>query len=139
MTSQRLAIFDAAVGRTEHFTAEDLLEFAREIDESVSRATVYRALPILVASGVLREVDIGRNIKFYFPDIDATSLKAQVVCDDCNRIFEINAPFLTWYGNSVCSKVGLQPTRQRLQVNAICPEFRKTKVCPNRAAAAAAK
>ena len=47
VTNQRLAIFDAAYGHPDHITAEDLLERAREIDDSVSRATVYRALPIL--------------------------------------------------------------------------------------------
>jgi hypothetical protein len=45
VTNQRLAIFDAAYEHPDHFTAEDLLERSREIDDSVSRATVYRALP----------------------------------------------------------------------------------------------
>ena len=39
-TSQRLAIFDAAFAQQEHFTAEQLLDQARAIDDSVSRATV---------------------------------------------------------------------------------------------------
>ena len=40
VTNQRLAIFDAAYGHEDHFTAEDLLDRARQIDSSVSRATV---------------------------------------------------------------------------------------------------
>ncbi|MBP6307286.1 MAG: transcriptional repressor, partial [Opitutaceae bacterium] len=46
VTNQRLAIFDAAFAQKEHFTAEQLLNLARAIDDSVSRATVYRTLPI---------------------------------------------------------------------------------------------
>ena len=57
VTNQRLAIFDAAFARKEHFTAEDLLEEARKIDDSVSRATVYRTLPIMTESALLREVE----------------------------------------------------------------------------------
>lgn len=132
ITNQRLAILEAALAREEHFTAEELLEHARAIDVSVSRATVYRALPILVASGILREIDIGKNIKFYFAAPDDAALKAQVICDDCNKIFEINAPFLEWYGKSVASKVGLEPVGQRLQVNARCPAFRRDGRCQNR-------
>ena len=49
VTNQRLAIFDAAYDHPDHFTAEDLLERSREIDDSVSRATVYRALPNVTA------------------------------------------------------------------------------------------
>jgi len=37
-----LAIFAAAYAQKEHFTAEQLLDQARVIDDSVSRATVYR-------------------------------------------------------------------------------------------------
>ena len=53
-TNQRLAILDAALAQREHFTAEQLLEYARDIDDSVSRATVYRTLPILTECGLLR-------------------------------------------------------------------------------------
>ena len=59
VTNQRLAIFDAAYEHPDHFTAEDLLARSRKIDDSVSRATVYRALPILTESGLIREVDVG--------------------------------------------------------------------------------
>ena len=64
VTNQRLAIFDAAFAQKEHFTAEGLLDHARRIDDSVSRATVYRTLPLMTESHLLREVDIriGREI-----------------------------------------------------------------------------
>ena len=65
VTNQRLAIFDAAYQYEDHFTAEDLLDKSRKIDNSVSRATVYRALPILTESNLIREVDVGRDYKFY--------------------------------------------------------------------------
>lgn len=59
VTNQRLAILEAAFGQQEHFTAEQLLDQARRIDDSVSRATVYRTLPIMTESAILREIDIG--------------------------------------------------------------------------------
>ena len=54
VTNQRLAIFDAAYQNEDHFTAEELLNGARSIDDTVSRATVYRALPILTESSLIR-------------------------------------------------------------------------------------
>jgi Fur family ferric uptake transcriptional regulator len=122
VTNQRLAIFDAAYGHSDHFTAEDLLEKAREIDNSVSRATVYRALPILTESGLIREVDVGRDYKFYMPNKNATTFQAQVICMDCDKIFEIDAPFMEWYGKTVAEKLGLTVESQRLQVSARCPK-----------------
>jgi len=132
-TNQRLAIFDAAFAQPEHFTAEQLLDFARAIDDSVSRATVYRTLPIMTESALLREVDIGSGEKYYRPNREGDSTQiAQVVCIDCDRIFEISAPFMSWYGSTVSSKLGLTPVTQRLQVSAQCNQFRQTGTCPRR-------
>ncbi len=134
VTNQRLAIFDAAFAQKDHFTAEQLLDYARIIDDSVSRATVYRTLPIMTESALLREVDIGTGEKFYHPNQDGgTTQVAQVVCLDCDRIFEISAPFMEWYGNTVSSKLGLTPVSQRLQVSARCDTLRLTSTCPRRA------
>mgnify|MGYP005852581411 CR=1 FL=1 len=122
VTNQRLAIFDAAYDSVDHFTAEDLLENARKIDNSVSRATVYRALPILTESGLIREVDVGRDYKFYMANKNASTFQAQVICLDCDKIFEIDAPFMEWYGKTVAEKLGLTVESQRLQVSARCPK-----------------
>ncbi len=132
VTNQRLAIFDAAFAQKEHFTAEELLDHARAIDDSVSRATVYRTLPIMTESALLREVDIGKNLKYYTPNPDNNAQVAQVICLDCEKIFEISAPFMEWYGNSVSSKLGLTPVSQRLQVSAHCIALRQTGTCKHR-------
>lgn len=131
MTNQRLAIFEAAFARKEHFTAEELLDHARAIDDSVSRATVYRTLPIMTESALLREVDIGTNLKYYLPNSTNNAQVAQVICVDCDRIFEISAPFMEWYGSTVSTKLGLTPVTQRLQVSARCNALRETGTCKN--------
>lgn len=118
ITNQRLAIFEAAYGNTDHYTAEELLVFARNIDTSVSRATVYRTLPILTESGLVREIDVGKDYKFYLASRGKQIDKAQVVDVESNKIYEIDAPFLEWYARSVAEKVGLVAISQRLQVQA---------------------
>lgn len=129
MTGQRMAIFDAVFNESTHFTAEELLDKARKIDRTVSRATVYRTLPILVESNLVREVDIGTNLKYYLPNNEGSEHRAQVICNDCQKIFEIAAPFMEWYSNTVSSKLGLSPVSQRLQVNAQCEEYQRTGAC----------
>lgn len=132
VTNQRMAIFDAAFNQADHFTAEDLLTHSRTIDRSVSRATVYRTIPILTESGILREIDVGRDYKFYLANRGRRTEQAQVVCLDCDRIFEIDAPFMEWYSNSVAQKVGLVPESARLQVHARCERWGREGNCPNR-------
>jgi len=132
VTDQRLAIFDAAIAQKEHFTAEQLLDQVRAVEKSVSRATVYRTLPVMTDAALLREVDIGTGEKFYMPTVGSGTQVAQVICLDCDRIFEIGAPFLEWYGSTVSSKLGLTPVTQRLQVSARCDTLRTTGACPRR-------
>lgn len=124
-----MAIFDAAFQFDDHFTADELLEHARSIDSSVSRATVYRSLPIMMESGLLREVDVGKDFKYYRAERGQSNQQAQVFCVDCEKIFEIDAPFLEWYGNTVSSKFGLVPVSQRLQITAQCQQYREKGVC----------
>jgi Fe2+ or Zn2+ uptake regulation protein len=51
---------------------------------------------------------------------NATTFQAQVICLDCDKIFEIDAPFMEWYGKTVADKLGLKVESQRLQVSARC-------------------
>ena len=68
ITSQRKSIIDAAFSTTDHYTAEELLDRARAMDSSVSRATIYRTLPVLVETGLLRELDLGKDQMYYDPN-----------------------------------------------------------------------
>lgn len=118
VTNQRLAIFTAAFENPEHFTAEDLLDKARAIDRSVSRATVYRTLPILTESGLVKEIDVGRDYKFYLASKGRKIDQAQVVDVESDKIYEVDAPFLEWYAKSIAAKLGLEAISHRLQVQA---------------------
>ncbi|OPZ71421.1 MAG: Ferric uptake regulation protein [Verrucomicrobia bacterium ADurb.Bin474] len=118
VTNQRQAIFRAAYYSDDHFTAEDLLTKARLIDRSVSRATVYRTLPILTESGLIKEVDIGKDYLFYVSHRNATTFKAQVICKDTDRIIEVDAPFMEWYGKAVAARLGMKVVSMRLQIEA---------------------
>lgn len=65
LTSQRLAIVEAVFGTDQHFTAEQLLAWSRLRDPSVSRATVYRTLPLLVQNGFVQALNLGKEETVY--------------------------------------------------------------------------
>lgn len=130
VTGQRRRILNAAFDLPDHFTAEDLLDRSRLLDESVSRATIYRSLPLLSESGIIREVDVGHDSKFYAVNRRSENFKAQVICVDCDKIFEVDAPFMEWYGKTVSENLGLDVKTQRLQVHAECPGHSDKSKCP---------
>ena len=87
-TSQRDAIIEAAFSTDRHYTADELLDMARGIERTVSRATVYRTLPILVESGLLRELDLGQGRKVYDPNFVGHPHHNHLICLDCQNILE---------------------------------------------------
>jgi Fur family ferric uptake transcriptional regulator len=134
LTSQRRAILEAVHGLDSHYTAEELLAHARGIDDSVSRATVYRTLPILQKCDIVREIDIGKDFKYYATNRRDDNFQAQVVCEDCDKIFEIDAPFMDWYSKTAADRLGLEVHSQRLQVNARCTRVRAGETCEHKSA-----
>jgi Fur family ferric uptake transcriptional regulator len=122
-----MAVFEAARSIAGHYTAEDLLKKSRSLDRTVSRATIYRAIPLLIGSNVVREVDVGRDHKYYLAEIGTTHFRAQLVCESCDTIIEVDAPFMEWYGKAVAAKHGMRPISQKLQVTALCERCQKRK------------
>ena len=74
MTGQRKGVFEALFKQNGHFTAEQLLKDAQNLDDTVSRATVYRCLPLMVESGIIRKIDVGQENKFYALNGDRKSV-----------------------------------------------------------------
>src|SRR5437773_7848627 len=91
VTAQRQAIIETAFSTRQHFTAEQLLAWSRRRDKSVSRATVYRTLPLLTESGLVREMDFGKDHKFYDPNYAEHPRHNHIICQDCEKIVEFES------------------------------------------------
>lgn len=120
MTPQRMAVLEASLAFCHPFTAEELIDRSKTIDSSVSRSTVYRTLHLILELGILRAIDIGREYKYYTKRANNAPFQAQIICDDCQKIFEIDAPFMEWYSNTATEKFNMQSVSQKLQVVARC-------------------
>src|SRR5215475_11518649 len=106
LTAQRRAIIDTAFSTRQHFTAEELLAWSRRRDKSVSRATVYRTLPLLTESGLVREMDFGQAYKFYDPNYAAHPRHNHIVCLDCQKIVEFESDKLEQLEQEIRERLG---------------------------------
>jgi Fur family ferric uptake transcriptional regulator len=129
LTHQRRAIIDTVFSTAEHFTAGQLLQWSRRRDKSVSRATVYRTLPLLTASGLVREMDFGRDYKFYDPNYADHPDHSHIVCQDCDGIFEFDSDQIKQVESEMCRKLGFTVLAHRLQITGACDEFRRSGKC----------
>jgi Fur family ferric uptake transcriptional regulator len=129
MTGPRQAIIDAVFSTEEHFTAEQLLEWSRARDKSVSRATVYRTLPLLTESGLVREMDFGKEHKFYDPNYAQHPEHNHIICADCEKIVEFESDQIVRLEQEITHKLGFAVKSQRLQITATCDELKKRGTC----------
>jgi len=132
ITSQRQAIIETVFSTEEHFTAEQLLEWSRKRDKSVSRATVYRTLPLLTESGLVREMDFGKDHKFYDPNYADHPNHNHIICQDCEKIVEFESEKIAQIEDEITHKLGFSVKTQRLQITGTCDELKKLGACKNK-------
>ena len=132
ITSQREVIIDTVFSTDKHFTAEQLLEWSRAKDRSVSRATVYRTLPLLTESGLVREMDFGKDYKFYDPNYADHPNHNHIICQDCDRIVEFESEKIDKLETEITNKLGFAVKSQRLQITATCEALKKLGTCKNK-------
>jgi Fur family ferric uptake transcriptional regulator len=132
MTSQRQAIIDTVFDTEEHFTAEQLLEWARQRDQSVSRATVYRTLPLLTESGLVREMDFGKDHKYYDPNYADHPNHSHIICHDCEKIVEFEDEKIAKLEDEISHRLGFSVKAQRLQITGACEQMKRSGACKNK-------
>jgi Fur family ferric uptake transcriptional regulator len=70
-----------------HFGADDLYIVMKNLNSSVSRATVYKTLELLVQCELLSKRNFGENITRYESNFKRQS-HDHLICMDCGRIVE---------------------------------------------------
>lgn len=130
-TVQREALISSVLDTKEHFHAEELLEMARKIEPSVSRATVYRTLPLLVRSGLLRELDLGKDVMYYDPNFVEHPTHNHLICVDCDKIIEFEDPNMELLENCITRRLGFSPTNKIVRIEGHCDALKLQGTCRN--------
>jgi len=130
-TGQREIILRSAFSQQEHFTAEDLLDRVRKTQPTISRATVYRTLGLMVEAGLLREIDLGGEQTTYDPNFLDKPSHNHLVCIDCGRVVEFEDAHIELLNDCVTRRLGFKPLRQSLKIEANCEQLRVNGRCPN--------
>ncbi len=133
-TRQRDVIIEAAFNTTDHFTADELWERARKIDPTASRATLYRTLSLLVESGLLKEIDLGRDQTYYDPNFVDHPHHNHLICLDCQKVVEFEDMHMSLLEDCITRRLGFRPETSSVRIEASCDELRAKGVCERRRA-----
>lgn len=124
-TAQRdLIVMEVFSAPHTHFSAEDLLTTARKKDPSISRATVYRTLSLLLESNMLEELDIGKGHKYYEP-MFGVSHHDHLICIDCEKIVEFESPEIEGLQDKIIKQHGFKGVSHTHKIFGYCSECKK--------------
>jgi Fur family transcriptional regulator, peroxide stress response regulator len=120
LTTQRMAIYAAVVGRANHPSVEMVHDEVRRRFPSISLATVYAALNLFDDLGLIQE--ISGPIRRY--DGQA-SRHVNLVCQRCGRVIDVDDPRLAILERTVAGRARFQVKAVRFELHGVCPRCRR--------------
>jgi Fur family ferric uptake transcriptional regulator len=123
-TSQRRRILAQVLAMKGHFEAEDLHDRFRRKKERVSKASVYRTLPLLVEAGLLREVEFVERHAHY-ENLAGREQHEHLVCTSCGKVIEFRKPSLEKALAEVARAYGFEEKSHKVEITGLCKQCRK--------------
>jgi Fe2+ or Zn2+ uptake regulation protein len=121
-TAPRRAVAELIARRRGHFTAAELVEDARLANPPVGRATVFRALDLLLELGAVERIDLPSGEHAYVGCEPAHH--HHVVCSVCGRTDEIDDAGLRGLVEAIAERTGYAIETHRLELFGRCPACR---------------
>ena len=118
-TPARLLIFKEIYSSSEHFDADEIYFRMRREKKSVSRATVYRTLDLLVENGFVSKVNVGAS-QVHFENTLAQKHHEHLVCTQCGKIIEFSNDMIEKQQDKICKEFGFFPTKHNLIIFGLC-------------------
>ncbi|HEY3450314.1 MAG TPA: Fur family transcriptional regulator [Myxococcales bacterium] len=120
-TAERGEILEAVVGRAGHFTVDELARRLRQAGCAASRATVYRALPLLVEAGLVQPMVLGGEVRRYESALAAPH-HDHLVCTSCGKVVEFQFEAFEMLQREVAAQHGFRLRAHVHELFGLCRE-----------------
>jgi Fur family ferric uptake transcriptional regulator len=117
MTNQRLLLLEHLQESKKHLTIDQLYSAVKPQLPKLSKATVYRNINLLEEEGLVQSLDIGKKEKLYEV---ASEPHHHFVCDNCNRIIEVNLADIWQIKERIERKYGVKVDSYQLIAKGKC-------------------
>lgn len=119
LTQERLAVLKGVAASDGHFDADELALVVKAINPKVSRATVYRVIPLLVDAGYITKT-IRTKGRVSYERLAGTKPHDHMICRSCGVVIEFHEPRLERYIRSTCAEHGFAPDEHTLSIRGYC-------------------
>jgi len=123
LTRQRRIVLDLLDNSTTHLNATNLLALAREQDERINRATVYRTVNTLKRAGLIDELDLlhMEGEQHYYERRKASD-HVHICCKSCGRVQELETELVAQLADAIFKQTGFLTSGIRIEARAKCPD-----------------
>ncbi|MGO9613826.1 MAG: Fur family transcriptional regulator [Dissulfurispiraceae bacterium] len=119
LTKERDEILMEVLSTREHFDPDELFVRLKTKGSKVSKASIYRTIPLLIAGGVIEEVERVEKHAHY-EKILGTKHHDHMICVKCGQLIEFFSPSLETLQDELCSKKGFKVIRHTLEILGHC-------------------
>jgi Fur family peroxide stress response transcriptional regulator len=125
ITPQRLAIAESVLNSTDHPTVQQIYERVRDHFPSMTLATIYSTLGVLVRSGLVQELPF-QKMSRYEPNMDP---HVNLVCIQCETVMDADAgqEAVVRLRNRILDQSDFEVAWQRVDFYGWCPRCAAAK------------
>jgi Fur family ferric uptake transcriptional regulator len=124
ITRQRDLIAQAVFAGGEYLSVDGIQRRLREQGHRVGTATVYRALDLLLESGLVRAHDFGEGLRRFEPLL-SPGRRGHLICSRCGRVTEFSTERFERLLPIVADEHGFQHQAHRVEIRGLCRTCRE--------------
>jgi Fur family ferric uptake transcriptional regulator len=124
LTPQREAILRETLSLHHHFDVEELFEKLRKKGERISRATIYRILPLLMENNIIKEAQRCQDNVIKYEHICGHDHHDHLICIKCGKIYEFKDEQIEKLQDNICKRYKFKPVEHRLGIRGYCQKCR---------------
>ncbi len=126
VTRQRRSVYAEILAMNEHFDVDSLLLRLKRKGQSISKATIYRTLQLLMECGLLRRVQLAPDgMDAVYAACPEGSAIDNLVCTGCGRIVQFSKEGVCNLCADIAAQYGFDLSSHCLNIFAVCPECQK--------------
>ena len=124
-TQERDEIVRALSKTKKHFRIEDLVTDLKAKGSAASRATVYRTIPLLIESRMIRVAESNPGEESAYEYIYGRGHHDHLYCTRCNAHIEFEERGIEMLQMDVARHYGYKLVGHRLELYGVCPQCRE--------------
>ncbi|MEW6003253.1 MAG: Fur family transcriptional regulator [Nitrospirota bacterium] len=125
-TKERGLIFKEVFSQQGHFDLEELHMGMRRKGFKVSKASIYRTLPLLLESGLIEQVEKTEKHAHY-EKTSGRNHHDHMICISCGGVIEFYSAMLERLQNRICKKEDFEGITHTLEIKGYCRKCGKKR------------